>query len=155
MPSRKPYPMPLGALDWHPVVPTLSAAAFGALMRLCLHYWRTDCAPLPASPAEIKQIARAHHETWKRRRNDILAVFDAWAAETRHAFERRAICRHAGGIAGLNSVKSRREKAATVADHGSHNLPPPARTSPLRQSPQRMDRPVNGATPSGLRLWRD
>lgn len=155
MPRRQRHPMPIERLISHSVSPILPAAPFGALLRLCLHYWQTDCAPLPASQAEVMQIARAHRATWKRWRNEILSVFDVWAPEARQAFERRDIARNAASIAGLRSGQSRRVKARMVGLDGLGQFTPPARTSPLREAAKRTVSTVGGSASAESRYFSD
>jgi hypothetical protein len=76
MPHSKLYPMPVDGLIDHPLAMTFPAAGFGILSRLCLHFWQTECRPLPKSQDELRSIARAHLPTWRRWRDDILKVFE-------------------------------------------------------------------------------
>src|SRR5271166_3709856 len=76
MPRRQLYPMPIEGLYDHPEALALPAAGFGMLMRLCLHFWATDCFPLPKSQDELRSIARVHRPTWRQWKAQILRVFE-------------------------------------------------------------------------------
>jgi hypothetical protein len=63
MPRHRLFPMPVPCLIDHPEAMALPAAAFGMLSRLCLHFWATECRPLPESQDELRSIVRAHLRT--------------------------------------------------------------------------------------------
>jgi len=54
---------------------TLPAAGFGILMRITLHYWHTDCAPLPIADHELRNISRAHAPSWRQWKPQVLQIF--------------------------------------------------------------------------------
>ena len=86
--ARRPVPpMPVEGLIDHPEAMTLPAAAFGMLMRLTLHFWSTDCRPLPIADHELRGICRAHAPTWRHWKASILRIFEAirpeWEAARR------------------------------------------------------------------------
>jgi len=66
--------MPVEPLIDHPRGKTLPAAAYGMLVRMCHHYWETECEPLPVAEYEQRHIARAHAPTWRQWREDVLAI---------------------------------------------------------------------------------
>lgn len=53
----------------------MPAAGFGMLMRLIIHYWMSDCAPLPTNGAELRAIARVHLPTWKQWGDTVSEIF--------------------------------------------------------------------------------
>ncbi len=73
---RRLFPIPCEGLIDHPSALTLPAAGYGMLLRLCLHFWATECEPLPINDDELQSIARAHKPTWRKWKAQILAVFD-------------------------------------------------------------------------------
>ena len=77
MARRKIPPLPIEGLVDSPEALTLSAAGFGMLMRLILHFWQTECRPLPMADHELRSIARAHAPTWRHWKASSLRVFEA------------------------------------------------------------------------------
>lgn len=75
MRRRKIPPLPIEALIDHPEVLRLSSAGFGMLVRIVVHFWLTECRPLPLAEGELRSIARAHGPTWRRWKASILKVF--------------------------------------------------------------------------------
>ena len=67
--------MPVERLIDHPVAMNMPGAAFGALCRVCHHYWVTECRPLPESMSELQTIARALQAVWTRHGHVIMEVF--------------------------------------------------------------------------------
>ena len=72
--KRKTPPLPLESFVAHPKIVGLSTAALGLLTRLVLHYWLTDCAPLPSTDYQLFMLARAHKPTWALAKSDIKAI---------------------------------------------------------------------------------
>jgi hypothetical protein len=77
MARRKLYPMPIEGIVDHPDFIAMPAAGTGILFRLSLHFWRTQCRPLPIADHELRCIARAHSPTWRRWKSSVLKVFEA------------------------------------------------------------------------------
>ena len=75
MTNRKIPPFPIDLLVLNPIVLTFPAAAFGILARVVIHYWLTDCRPLPTQPDEFNSIGRAQRPTMKQWKPQIMAVF--------------------------------------------------------------------------------
>jgi uncharacterized protein YdaU (DUF1376 family) len=73
--------MPVDGLALHPLATTLPAAGYGILMRLLMHFWVTDLAPLPKSDRELRSIGRAHVPVWKAHKDAILSVFNDISGE--------------------------------------------------------------------------
>ena len=76
MTNRKIPPFPIDLLVLNPIVLTFPAAAFGILARVVIHYWLTDCRPLPTQPDELNSIGRAQRPTMKQWKPQIMAVFN-------------------------------------------------------------------------------
>ena len=68
--------MPVEDIVDNPRVLVLPAAAYGILVRLLVHFWRSECRPLPKAAHELQSIARAHRPTWRIWSNEILAILD-------------------------------------------------------------------------------
>lgn len=73
--------MPVDGLIDSPLIPTFPAAAHGMLLRLCLHFWATECRPIPKSDDELRAIMRAHRPTWKNHSAAVLQAFEEWRPE--------------------------------------------------------------------------
>lgn len=73
---RRLYPMPVECLIDHPHAVTLPSAAYGMLVRLCHHFWTSDCRPLPVGESERRHIARAHAPTWRTWESHITTILD-------------------------------------------------------------------------------
>lgn len=80
---RRLYPLPVESLADHPSVIAMPCSAAGMLFRLVLHFWMTECKPMPTSDGELKMIARAHTPTWITHRAEVIKVFQ----ELRPEFE--------------------------------------------------------------------
>lgn len=134
MARRRVYALPITSLVDSELALTLHPAAYGALVRLAVHFWQSGCRPLPPGERELRQIARAHNVTWKANRAAIMSTLAEWQTEMR---ERRALIDR--GLAGLTIARAtargnERRKAALerVAD------PPPAFATgviPKREAP--------------------
>lgn len=72
---REIWPMPIQAIVENPIALTMPNAVFGSLIRLCHHYWITNCLPLPESNAELQVISRAVAPIWNKHREAILKAF--------------------------------------------------------------------------------
>src|ERR1700676_2851973 len=77
MSRRKLFPLPVWSLIDDPEFLTLTSAAVGMLTRIVLHYWQTECRPLPSADGELYSIARAHRPTWRRQREAVMRIFGA------------------------------------------------------------------------------
>ena len=56
---RRIWPMPVEALIDSPDFLAMPAAGAGIVIRMALHFWQTDCRPLPVADHELRNIARA------------------------------------------------------------------------------------------------
>ena len=71
---RKSPKMPVELIAHHPKALALGNAGFGQLMRLILHFWLTDCAPLPTVDHQLYILTRGHIATWKANRVEIKEI---------------------------------------------------------------------------------
>lgn len=72
---REIWPMPVQAIVENPLALSMPGAAFGALLRLCFHYWVTNAIPLPESSNELQTISRAVSPIWVKHKAAILQAF--------------------------------------------------------------------------------
>ena len=96
--------MPVDSLARHPAAMTLPAAGFGLLMRLSIHFWQTECQPLPSGDNELYCIARAHRPTWRRHKARILRILADVMPELERAWR---------------SHKNRRDNLLRLGQHGA------------------------------------
>jgi uncharacterized protein YdaU (DUF1376 family) len=123
---RKPkplYPLPVDELFRHPLYIALPSAAVGMLLRLCEHFWKTGCRPLPRDDDQLFALARAHRPTWRHHRADVLRVFE----DTRPALVAYREARENGAqglrIAAYNTNAKRKARALEKAANRSTGLP--------------------------------
>ena len=109
MRRRHLYPMPIAVIADHPEALTLPAAGFGMLARLCLHFWATECRPLPKSECELRSIARVHSPAWNKHKAAILRVFEDWRPSAEAYYRKRE-----GAARGLK-IAARNGGAANAA----------------------------------------
>lgn len=55
---KRLFPMPVEAIIDHPRLIMTPTPLFGAVMRLLLHYWASECEPLPEERLELQSIGR-------------------------------------------------------------------------------------------------
>ena len=154
MRSMTKFPMPVERLFYHPEALTLGPAPFGMLTRLLLHFWMTDCRPLPEADYNLRAIARAHPPTWRKHREAILRVFSDLAPDLARHYRARQSRRENLRIASDRSASARRHRAAMArvpgtpeyaalhpdAPHGVNLLIPKKDDhgrQPLRMSPRK------------------
>ena len=131
--------MPITPLFDHPDAIAMPAAAFGALSRLCIHFWATGCQPLSRDTDSMMAIARAHRPTWSHHKVKILSVFDAIAPEMTRALNARRSRSHHLVMASQAATAARKAARVTQSqtlpslpayamDHSPKKAPPkPAR----------------------------
>lgn len=124
---RRLYPMPMEGIIDHPSAITLPAAGFGMLMRLSLHFWASECEPLPTSDDELQAIARAHRPTWRTWKAKILSVFDDVRPELEAYYLLRVQRRNHLSRLGNTAAGIKRLRAQGNSD----------RSAPLPQSPRK------------------
>lgn len=121
--ARKPlYPLPVDALFHHPEWIALPSAGAGMLIRLCEHFWRTRCKPLPKDSDGLRAIARAHRPTWMHHEAAIREILADIEPELLAYYARRENGRQ--GIAQLmenaRAARARKRAAANLADAAPH-----------------------------------
>ena len=64
--GRKRVPaLPVEAILDHPKLANASAAVYGCIMRLVMHYWSNECEELPTGANELKAIGRFPEFLWR------------------------------------------------------------------------------------------
>ena len=138
MARRRIFPMPVEKLLDHPEVLTLPAAGMGILTRLLLHFWQSECRPLPVADHELRSIGRAHAPTWRHWKPVVLRVFEAIKPELQAYLalrQTKATTIQMLGQRGASKVKVQALRAAAA-------LVPTFETADLIVSPQRGSRPA-------------
>lgn len=142
MTNRKIPPFPIDLLVLNPIVLTFPAAAFGILARVVIHYWLTDCRPLPTQPDEFNSIGRAQRPTMKQWKPQIMAVFNEIQPELDKRF--RAYQNRRANVLRLaetgRTVYKLKALAKRYADQPPETLTPP--------TPKRAARIVAAAMPT-------
>lgn len=115
--ARKLFPMPVEPIIRHPLAITLPCAAFGMLMRLCCHFWDSECRPLPRDQESLMHICRAHRPTWSGHKTAVLQVFSDIQPELSAYYARRSSGRQQLRIAARNgrSIQTARAVAERLA----------------------------------------
>jgi hypothetical protein len=149
-PRRKIYPVPVEKIFDNPRYLTLGSASVGCFWRLCEHFWKTGCRPLPKDADQLFTIARAHRPTWRLNKDEIISIFN----EVKPSLESYYHLREAKGTSlSFSADKSnakRRLKAlqqsAPVQDMAAMAIPrsdptiiPQVRADPQRVKPRLTD----------------
>lgn len=112
---RKIPPLPVELFVAHPKIMALSTAALGTLARLVLHFWMTDCAPLPDTDYALFLLSRSHKPTWSAHKREIRAVLDEICPQLEKAMriyrQRSSLLDHLRDRAGASKRQKRLEKA--------------------------------------------
>ena len=150
MPRRRLYPLPIEALADSAEAITLPPAAYGAVIRIALHFWLSECRELPRGECELRQIARAHGATWRAQRDAIMRVFNAMRPELERAHKARLNGQHNLTFARLASAAKRRAHKLTSRTESSPplyasglipvreaNPPPPRPPQPDAREPRK------------------
>ena len=146
MPRRRIPRLPIEGLVDSPEALTLPAAGFGMLCRLTLHFWQTECRPLPIADQELRAISRAHSPTWRHWKPSILKVFEALRPGLETAWRAREnrrdnLIRLSQRSASMRRANALRSKANTP------NAPQslfPQRNPPRQQQPAPAGKPQGG-----------
>lgn len=146
---RRLFPVPVEPILDHPEALTLPAAAYGALWRIVLAFWASECRPLPRAEFELRSVARSHPPSWRRWRGPILRVFEDIRPELEREYRRREnaarglkIAAHRGGEA--NAVRLRRralEQSSPTTPTIIAAVPMRAPTPPTAGRPAAPERP--------------
>jgi hypothetical protein len=73
--KRAKIPPLIAAFALNPEILAMPSTQVGAILRLLVHWFMTDCQPLPSTNQEMRAIARCHDVTWNKYRDDIVRVF--------------------------------------------------------------------------------
>jgi hypothetical protein len=134
MAKRKIPPLPVEFFATHPKILRLNTAGYGALWRLILHFWMTDCAPLPDSDHQRFLLARAHQPTWAVVRDEIREILDEICPELTEAL---ALYRKRSSI--LGQMRDRAMSSANSKRYAKVIAPMPesygSRTSERNRAP--------------------
>jgi uncharacterized protein YdaU (DUF1376 family) len=160
MARRKIPPMPIEGLYDHPEAMTLSAAAFGMLTRLALHFWSTECRPLPIADHELRGVCRAHSPTWRHWKASILRIFEAIRPELESTWQAREnrvgnlirLSQRSSSMRRANALRSKANASMTGGNASANGFP--------CLSPQRVETTrarAHTVTPAGKRNdgWTD
>jgi hypothetical protein len=157
MTRRKIPAFPLHLLADHPAALALPAAGFGMLCRLIIHFWLTDCKPIPKNNDELSAIMRAHRPTMSGHKAQILQIFGDLRPQIEQHLKNYKTKQSTLLIVGQrgNATQQAQRAAQRVTD-----LPAaadPAALHPLRPVRQRNRSPA-GTMPrsdSGSSSWSD
>jgi len=137
--------MPVSPLYDHPAALYLPAAGFGMVTRLCLHFWATDCRPLPTDDSSLMQIARAHRPTWRHWKSEIMAILADMLPELQAAKAQRD-ARKSNLIAAQYASIAARKAARLAASNAPPALPVHAMPHIPRKEPPKPQRLPSKAT---------
>ena len=137
--KRQIFPLPVQGIIDNPRFIGLPVAGRGILMTLVLHYWQTECEPLPEGGSELFSIARCHSTTWSNHRNTILRIFNEVKPELDKYFQLRktryAVLADIGDRGrGIQRLKALARKQVT---HGAREEAAPVRDSNPVERPAR------------------
>ena len=121
MKRRDAFPMPVASLFNHPEFIALPSSGRGMLITLLLHYWLSDCSPMPTSNARLFGIAHAHPPVWKEYQPVIMRIFYELKPELDAYFEyrkaKKSLIREIGaGAAARARAKRLKENAPATLD---------------------------------------
>jgi uncharacterized protein YdaU (DUF1376 family) len=131
------FPLPVESILYHPDFIAMPAAGAGILFRLVLHFWQTECRPLPAADHELRSIARAHAPTWRHWRAQVLSVFDAVRPALEGYYELRlnkktTLSRLAHRRHSQQRLKASQDSVAGLASISHHVMGPIPKREPAR-----------------------
>jgi uncharacterized protein YdaU (DUF1376 family) len=115
--KRRIPDMPIEAIFLNPRLATLSPAPFGMVMRILMHYWFTECRPLPKAEAEICAIGRTHRSTWTANKAEILSILDELQDAIKARREQKA-----GSLARIRALAHRGAEVRRAARLERHQV---------------------------------
>lgn len=127
--------MPVEIIAHNPRVMRLPAAGLGILTRIILHFWLTECQPLPIDRDELFSVARAHRPTWSVWRDEILSIFNDIApalTKAHRSYTQRQEALTALGVKGSSVISLRAAERRAARFKASH-----APTAPIVSSANR------------------
>lgn len=101
--KRKIHDMPVEEVYLHPQFVALPPAGRGMLFTLLLHFWFSDCAPIPTSPGDLYGVCRPNARVWGTHKDMMLSIFNDVAP---------------GLIANMAYKKMRRQVAHELGNRG-------------------------------------
>lgn len=101
--KRKIHDMPVEEIYLHPQFIALPPAGRGMLFTLLLHFWFSDCAPIPTSPGDLYGVCRPNARVWMTHKDVMLRIFNDIRP---------------GLIASLAEKKRRREMIQDLGERG-------------------------------------
>lgn len=139
MPKRRSlFPLPIEGIIDHPEFIALPVAGRGILFTIVLHYWATECKPLPTGGSELFAIARCHNTTWSHHRETITRIFNYVKPELDDYYEhrktRREVVRELGDRG--RGIQKLRTLARKSAKHGTREDMNPMRETERREHVQ-------------------
>ena len=135
--------MPVESLLDDPRVIALPVAGFGALWRIAIHYWLTECRPLPAKDSDLRFIARTHRPTWAIYSAEITGILSDYLPKLETAWRARRnrldnLSKLGALGAGIVQVRALERKAAKAARQAASVDPiQPRRDSRLTRAPDK------------------
>jgi hypothetical protein len=135
--KRRIDPMPIEDVYLHPDFVALTSSGRGTVFTLLLHYWVSDCAPLPTSHSELFAICRPSPRVWNTHKQVILKIFNdvspGMASEAAFKKSRRAVIRELGARgAGILRLKALGRKQVA---HGAREDALPTREANPKERP--------------------
>lgn len=109
MARRKIPPMPIENIAENARLMALPVAGYGMALKLLIHFWLTECRPLPSHDSQLYVLCHAHKATWAQHKAEIKAILNELTPCLKKAWDIRA--------AGLTHLKrlSDRGQAVKVA----------------------------------------
>ena len=148
---RRLDPMPVEAIIDHPLAMTMSTNVFGATMRILLHYWNSECRPLPEDDRELMLISRSGRRVWIESKaqvmtvvRDVLPAFDRYFDWRDKMRKHWADNREKGqGVKTLKKVRAAQQGVATeVKVHHARKRPADPAGLPVAPLPGLVGRTV-------------
>jgi hypothetical protein len=135
--KRKIDPMPIEDVYLHPEFIAMPPAGRGMLFTLLLHFWCSDCAPIPTSPGDLYGICRPNARVWATHKTVMLKIFNdvspGMAKEAAFKKSRRAVIRELGARgAGILRLKALGRKQVA---HGAREDALPTREANPKERP--------------------
>lgn len=131
--------MPVDEVYLHPDFIALSSSGRGTVFTLLLHYWLSDCAPLPTAPNELFAVCRPSPRVWNTHKHIILRIFNDVSpgmAKSLAEKKRRREMIHDLGERG-RGVQRLRALAKKQVTHGAREEAAPAREANPTERPAR------------------
>ena len=135
--KRKIEDMPVTDLYLHPEFIAMPPAGRGMLFTLLLHFWFSDCAPIPTSPGDLYGICRPNARVWATHKAVMLKVFNdvspGMAKRMAYKKMRRDVVRGLGERG--RGIQRLRALAAKSVAHGAREDALPTREANPKERP--------------------